>query len=97
MFECKKCGKCCELMIYLQRTLPEDFSDLRETAKELDSGDGICKYLDRESRLCRIYDNRPVLCNNILFYEQRLKDFMTRDKFDEILNLSCQMIRRGKK
>lgn len=80
-------------MKYLQQTLPEGFADFRELAKELDSGDGICKYLDRESRLCRIYESRPLLCNNALFYEQRLKDFMTREQFDEILDLSCENIR----
>ena len=93
MFICRKCGKCCELMKYLQQSLPEEFADFRELAKELDSGDGICRYLDREARLCRIYESRPLLCNNALFFEQRLKDLMTREEFDKILNFSCKTIR----
>ena len=80
-------------MKYLQQSLPEEFADFRELAKELDSGDGICRYLDRKARLCRIYERRPLLCNNALFFEQRLKDLMTREEFDKILNFSCKTIR----
>lgn len=48
MFECDKCGSCCrninKSLIY----------------KDLDRGDGICKYL--KGNLCSIYKNRPQIC-----------------------------------
>lgn len=93
MFTCKKCGKCCTHMKDLQQNLPDELSDFQELANTLDSGDGVCRHLDRITRLCMIYESRPLLCNNVLFYEQKLKDFMTREEFDEILNLSCEIIR----
>ena len=48
MFKCNKCGKCCR-----------NLKDIEEY-KELDRGDGICKYL--KENLCTIYDERPLLC-----------------------------------
>lgn len=55
MFICDKCGLCCmkigESPIY----------------SFLDRGDGICKYFDYDTKLCSIYDERPVMCNYMSF------------------------------
>jgi hypothetical protein len=45
--------------------------------KELDRGDGVCKYLS--GNICSIYDDRPLLCRvddsyNIYFKEQYTKE-----------------------
>ena len=35
-----------------------------------DLGNGVCKYLDLDSNMCRIYDNRPEICNIEFMYEK---------------------------
>ncbi|MBQ7219412.1 MAG: YkgJ family cysteine cluster protein [Synergistaceae bacterium] len=85
MFECRKCGKCCTLF----HMFPEGDS-IREA---LDSGDGICRYFDRESRLCSIYESRPIICNHARYYDEYLKDRMTCEEFDVFLNTFCERIR----
>ena len=86
MFECQKCGKCCTLF----HLFPEDY----EVRIKLDSGDGTCKYFDRASRLCTIYESRPIICNNARYYDEHLKDRMTREEFDVFLKIFCERIRR---
>ena len=59
----ENCGACCNLT-------PEDRPDLEEylTAKELEiylemvGEDGWCINLDRETRKCLIYEQRPRFC-----------------------------------
>ena len=85
MFQCHKCGKCC--------TRFHDFPEGNEWRNLLDSGDGICKYFNKVKRLCSIYESRPVICNNVRYYDEFLKDSMTREEFDSWLNKYCSMIR----
>jgi len=73
----------------------QNLPGISQIAAELNNGSGTCKYFDSDSRLCRIYDSRPIICNNKKFYDQNLKNVMTRENFDEILILSCESIRSG--
>ena len=59
-FDCSKCGLCC-------RSLGRNpiFSELG-----LDPGNGICKFLDQDTNLCTIYENRPLICRVDDFYEK---------------------------
>lgn len=50
-FPCNQCGLCCEHLA--GSSLYHD----------LDDGSGTCKYFDRKSRLCTIYEHRPQKCN----------------------------------
>lgn len=85
MFTCRKCGKCCTKF----RLFPEG----SKWRNELDRGDGTCRYFDENSRLCSIYASRPLICNNVRYYDECLKDSMTREEFDEWLNEYCEKIR----
>lgn len=65
MFQCNCCGEWC-------RNLDKSY-----LYKELDRGDGVCKYLS--GNICSIYDDRPLLCRvddsyNIYFKEQYTKE-----------------------
>ena len=42
---------------------------------------GICKYLNQETNLCTIYNNRPIFCNVDAFYEKYLKNKMPINEF----------------
>ena len=85
MFECKKCGKCCTLF----HLFPKDNS----IRNQLDSGDGTCKYFDRASRLCSIYESRPIICNHARYYAEYLKERLTREDYDVFMKLFCERIR----
>ena len=81
MFQCDKCGCCCRHIsnspIY----------------KELDRGDGVCRYLDMETRLCKIYINRPIFCNVDKFYEQYLLSECSIEEFYSINYESCEILK----
>lgn len=69
MFQCTRCGLCC-------KKLP-----LNKIYKDLDRGDGICKYLDISSNLCSIYNKRPLKCNVDKFYQEYLKEVIPIDEY----------------
>lgn len=52
-FKCTQCGLCCQ---NISKILPE-----------FDLGNGTCKYYDPDTKLCTIYEDRPLVC--------RVKDY----------------------
>ncbi|TCL59069.1 hypothetical protein EDD76_105246 [Kineothrix alysoides] len=77
MFDCDKCGLCC---IGLDRN---------EITAQLHDGDGICRHLDMETMLCRIYENRPIFCNIEGYYDEFLKDEMEKEEFMRLNYEAC--------
>ncbi|MDD3662245.1 MAG: YkgJ family cysteine cluster protein [Candidatus Pacebacteria bacterium] len=75
MFNCDQCGECC-------RNLHKS-----ELYKELDRGDGVCKYL--EENLCAIYENRPLLCRVDECYDRYFINIMSREQFYKLNNEEC--------
>lgn len=67
MFPCDRCGNCCRNL------------DRSPLYKELDRGDGVCRYL--KENLCSIYSKRPLLCRIDDCYDLYFKDTYTRDEF----------------
>ena len=74
MFVCDRCGACCHHL------------ELSPLYKELDRGDGICKYLS--GNLCSIYENRPLLCRVDASYDAFFKDVFTLEIYYN-LNYRC--------
>lgn len=62
--------------------------------EELNRGDGICKYLDDNSLLCKIYDTRPVLCNVDQSYELFFKSTISKKEFYELNYLACKQLKK---
>lgn len=83
MFKCNKCGACCRSVG--QSVLGE----------ELALGSGICKYLDQNTNLCTIYDNRPILCNIDKYYHEYLMDSITIEDFYEQNHQACNKLRKN--
>lgn len=50
-FYCDCCGACCSHL--------EQFAGLFD---DLDRGDGVCRFYDPQSKLCSIYEKRPLKC-----------------------------------
>lgn len=51
--------------------------------------DGTCKYLDKETNLCTIYNERPDFCRVDEFYEKNFADIMTREEFYRLNKKIC--------
>lgn len=82
MFVCNQCGKCCRHL------------NNANLYKELDRGDGTCKYLVQN--LCSIYDNRPLLCRVDESYEVFFKNHMSKDEYYMMNYDGCETIKRLK-
>lgn len=80
MFHCDKCGICCRNL------------DKSPHYKDLDRGDGICKYL--EGNLCSIYDSRPLLCRVDESYEKLFKEHMSLEDYYEMNYSACRELKK---
>jgi len=76
MFPCDKCGACCRNVYKVQQL------------KHLALASGICKHLDQETNLCKIYQQRPLHCNVDAYYEMFIKNIMSVEEF-YAMNLEC--------
>lgn len=64
---CSSCQACCcrlEVMLITDTGVPEQFitEDAWGSRVMARLDDGWCAALDRDSMLCRIYENRPLIC-----------------------------------
>lgn len=77
-FPCERCGICC-------RNIGN-----ATFAKDMVLPSGVCKYLDEETNLCRIYSARPIFCNADAFYDKYLSDKLTRQEFYRQNKKACR-------
>ncbi len=82
MYPCQKCGACCRLV-------GRSF-----WGKDIADGDGVCRFLDRGTSLCRIYGERPIFCNVDEFYELYCAAHMTREEFYRQNKRECEQLRK---
>ena len=85
MFPCERCGCCC-------RKVGEVFF-----AKSMALEDGSCKYLDKSSNLCTIYDERPIFCRVDEYYDKCMSDQMSREEFYRQNKEICYKFREEEK
>lgn len=86
MFECNQCGLCC--------------CNLHESSiyNDLDRGDGICKYFEETTRLCSIYEDRPLKCRVDDMYYIYFRDEMSLLEYYRLNSDACNILRkRGNK
>ena len=76
-FPCDKCGLCCR---HVNRG-------------DLAKKNGVCKYLDEVSNLCRIYEHRPLFCRVDEYYEHFYRDDMSREDFYNLNLEYCKKIK----
>lgn len=82
MFPCERCGCCCRMIGNVL------------WAKHMALPSGICRYLDQQTNLCTIYDNRPVFCNVDRYYNLFLKNTMDKDVFYALNKKECLALRQ---
>ena len=78
VFECDKCGLCCSHI------------GESELYKELNRGDGICKFL--KGNLCEIYESRPLLCRVDESFEKIFSKAMSKEEFYELNYQGCRAL-----
>jgi hypothetical protein len=81
LFFCVKCGSCCRNLKFFNNYYAE-----------IDGGDGICRYLDCKSNLCKIYDNRPLKCNVRESYENFINTLSVKEYFS-LTKKGCWVLR----
>lgn len=69
MFQCDMCGLCSQNL------------HLNNLYKDLDRGDGICKFYDCSSHKCTIYNKRPLKCNVDEMYNKIFKGSITLEDY----------------
>lgn len=75
VFECDRCGACCRHL------------NLFGSAYVwLDRGDGVCRNFDLETNLCKIYENRPLICN----IKEGYKRFFSSISYDQYIAMTLE-------
>lgn len=80
MFPCYACGQCCKNV------------DKSDETKFLDRGDGTCRNFNDESKLCNIYEDRPLICRVEDYYKANLADIYKWEDFVRINLEICQIL-----
>jgi Fe-S-cluster containining protein len=78
-FNCSQCGECCRHL------------DRSALYRDLDRGDGVCRYLDGD--LCSIYDTRPLLCRVDESYAALFSEIYTEEEYYRLNEEACKSIR----
>ena len=79
-FPCTQCGKCCMYVNLFPQT------------QALDRGDGICKNYEVNTKLCKVYDHRPEICNIHFQYTHKFADKMSWDEFVQMNLKVCELL-----
>lgn len=82
MFICEKCGQCCCNI------------NKNSLYKELDNGEGVCIHYNKVTRLCNIYEQRPILCRIDDAYELYFKTSLSKEKYYELNYEACRKLRK---
>ena len=83
-FKCDMCGLCCQ-------NVRKSFLQVN-----FDRGDGVCKNFDDEKKLCKIYKNRPLVCNVDAYYEKFLSKIISREDFYKMNYKVCEKLKFNK-
>ena len=69
MFPCTSCGLCCQ-----------NISNIKEL-KEFDLGNGVCKYFNHIDNSCKIYQDRPDICQVDKMFDIKYHKYFTKEEF----------------
>lgn len=83
-FPCTACGLCCKRVGQSEQT------------EWLNRGDGTCRYYDDATQLCTIYETRPLVCRVEDYYQDRLSNAISWQKFVQINLKVCQQFQAEK-
>lgn len=81
-FQCDECGLCCRNIGAI------------EELKEFDIGNGQCKYLDVTTNHCKIYRDRPDICNVEKSFDKVYSYIMSEEEYLALNYEGCATVRR---
>ncbi len=81
-FPCDGCGKCCQ------------FVNLSEQTQFLDRGDGTCRYFDKSSNHCLIYNERPAICRVDKQYQLCYSEQYSWEEFIQLNVAICDYLKK---
>jgi Fe-S-cluster containining protein len=61
-FPCTACGACCTSISQIPRALADTDLLVGTLGNLKDRGDGTCVHYDEDTKRCRIYEGRPLVC-----------------------------------
>lgn len=85
MFVCDKCGLCCMKI------------GSSSIYSSLDRGDGVCKNFVSSSKLCTIYNKRPLICNVDEMYNAYFKDRMSEEEYYNLNYEACKQFKQNRR
>ncbi|WP_405755111.1 YkgJ family cysteine cluster protein [Anaerovibrio slackiae] len=80
-FKCDMCGLCCQNVGSF------------DIYRHLDRGDGICLYYDEPTHKCKIYHNRPLICNVDEYYDKKMHHIMAKNHYYELNYKMCDYLK----
>lgn len=83
-YPCNSCGICCTEL---------NKSRLYEP---MHNGDGICFHFCTETKKCKIYDSRPIICNINAFFERYITD-MSYIEYKKLNLENCRKLQQSKR
>lgn len=85
IFPCDLCGLCCQNIGHIQEL------------KNFDLGNGVCMHLDLKSKECKIYNDRPLICQVDAMYQLFYSTIMTKDRFYKLNQKVCNSLKKQNK
>lgn len=81
IYKCENCGECCK-----------NWNPAKHDKNIVDKN-GVCKYLDINTNLCTIYENRPIFCRIDELYKKEFKDKMDWNYYIKLQKIGCDFLR----
>lgn len=81
-FPCNQCGACCR---HVNRASETQF---------LDRGDGICRHYQMETKLCAIYETRPLICQIEKQYQLNYQQQYSWQEFITLNHEACLILEK---
>ena len=107
-YNCDLCGCCClkvgdvvlsaQMQLYAATEAKEPVHPIIEALATFPyeiEPDGACSKFDRTSRICKVYESRPGVCNTDYMYNKFWKDMMTRDQWYQQSRATCLKLQQG--
>lgn len=82
-FYCDKCGICCRSLKGI------------DLYSHLNRGDGVCIFLNEDTKLCNIYEERPLVCRVDDIYEVYFSKYINKEEYHDMNYNVCLELKRS--
>lgn len=97
-FPCVGCGACCTVIKQILETPIEEIEkEYREEVKDFPHKaleNGSCEMLDQLTLKCKVYEDRPLLCQIDSHHKKKLKDKISLSDYHDETKVACKYLMR---